>query len=303
VAIVEQPAADPPEDAGTGAADVAALGWPAPPPYEVERVHRRYQVEVVEGLNLCPFARRARERGRVHRPLVYAAITADDAAIVQQTAAALEATLSRHPDAEIVLPTLLLPPAHPWRDDPDAFEQLVAGVRAAHARAHPEGPVVFVVGFHPRAGQPTSPLAPGADRPRARGEHVRPEALVPWLRRSPDPLVQAVRIATLEQVRRDAQASARRRMLEEADALDPRLRAIIERSVQADSELSADIARANFSALAHGDGRRELERRLAAIADDRARSYGEAGDAPPSAPSHGAALAPSPSGRAPSAGS
>jgi hypothetical protein len=66
--------------------------------------------------------------------------------------------------------------------------------------------------------------------------------------------------------------SARER-LRERFADDPVMSAMIARSVQADSELSADIARHNFAAVGAGQGRAALERRLADIAADRAAAY------------------------------
>ena len=84
------------------------------------------QREAVEGMNLCPFARRSREQGRVHRPLLYAS----EPAPADAAARALRDISREHPDVEVVLLTFVLPraPDHPWHDV-DAFEEVVKAVR------------------------------------------------------------------------------------------------------------------------------------------------------------------------------
>jgi len=230
---------------------------PWPPAEVVHRIHDRYLVEVVEELGLCPFARKSREQGRVHRPLwwVEHGAPAPDAC-----AAAVADLCATHPDVEIVLLAFVVPDDHPW-SDAETFAAFASQVRGAFDR--PDVPRFFMVPFHPRfTGAPAGP------RPR----DPTPEALVPLLRRSPDPVIQCVRADVLERVRAQAQATARDR-LRERFASDPIMSALLEKSVQADPELSADIARHNFAAVGAGAGRAALEERIADIARDRALAY------------------------------
>lgn len=239
----------------------------APPAAVVHRVHDRFLVDVVEPLGLCPFARRSRELGRVHRPLVY-----DPGATPAQVAARLHALVAAHPDAEIVLVTFVGPGPAPSFAHPRLLDDFVKELRPAYDALG--GPTFFMVGFHPRSGEPD----PGDAPPRATAD-----SLVPSLRRTPDPVIQCVRAEVLERVRWQAQQAAHAKMMAEAAALDPRLRAILEHSVHPDSTLSADIARKNFEAVGRGDGRERLEAVLADIARDRDRAYAPYWPAPATA--------------------
>lgn len=230
-----------------------------PPDAVIHRIHDRYLVEVVEALGLCPFARRSRELGRVHRPLFR---LHRGVASAETAARALADVARAHADAEIVLLTFVDPqsivPRGSFRT-PTEFDAFVADVR--HAFSLLDAPRFYMVGFHPESGS----LAP--DRPLTK------DTLVPLIRRSPDPVVQCVSAEVLERVRVQAQEAAHRRLLESVADEDPLLRALVERSVQPDSELSADIARHNFDAVGSGPGLAELVRRLEDIRRDRDRSY------------------------------
>lgn len=219
-------------------------------------VHDRYLVEVVEGMNLCPFARQSRELGRVHRPLFWT-----DAGPVAPGDAA-RAVLEVHdsaPDAEIILLTFI--DARRQFADPREFDAFCVAVRGHYAALH--GPEYFMVSFHPCSGD---------DRPTDRP--INKDILVPLLRRSPDPVIQCVRAEVLTQVRAHAQRVAKKRLLERLGGQDPRMRAIVENSIQTDSELSAEIARNNFAAVAEGQGRARLEAVLSSIVSERAQRYG-----------------------------
>ena len=223
----------------------------------MHRIHDRYLHEVVEGLGLCPFARRSRELGRVHRPLLW--VDGDDPT-PQHVAHMLAQCVRDHADAEIVLLTFI--------DDgrrfatPPPFEAFVTELRAAYE--HLDVPLFFMVAFHPE-------FAPDTSRP------ITKDSLVPLIRRSPDPVIQCVNARVLERARAQAQEAAHRRLVETLGAHDPVLRAMIQNSVQADSELSADIARTNFAAVGHGDGRAEFERIIADIRRDRDEAYRDRG--------------------------
>ena len=233
---------------------------------QIHRIHDRYLVEVVEALGLCPFARRSRELGRVHR-ILFLADTGGPTPV--QTAAAVASCVHQHDDAEIVLPTFV--GSEESIAEPERFDGFVAAVREAFAEQSPQR--WFMVGFHPGLGGPEA-------RDRDTDPHGRPltkDSLVPLIRRSPDPVIQCVNATVLDRVRSQAQEAAHRRLIEQVGNKDPILRALVERSVQADSELSADIARANFENVGTGPGREALERVLADIAADRNRTYARLG--------------------------
>jgi hypothetical protein len=217
----------------------------------IHALHDRYLTEVVEHLGLCPFARRSREQGRVHRPLWWVDGALDPAAVART----LLAVVRESPDAEILLPTFVVPPDHPW-NDAETFATFVPELRAAYEQT--DGPRFFMVAFHPGFAADA-----GAKR------RLSPDSLVPRLRRTPDPVIQCVHAEVLEKARRAAQATARDRLRERFDH-DPVMAALIERSVQADPELSAEIARNNFAAVGDGTGAEELQRRISAIAAARA---------------------------------
>jgi hypothetical protein len=244
---------------------LATVTVPWPPAEIVHRIHDRFLVEVVEELGLCPFARRSRELGRVHRPIWW---VEHEQPTPDACARALADLCTTHDDAEIVLLAFVVPDGHPWCDA-EAFASFASTVRQAHDASKTER--FFMVPFHPGFEPP-----PPGPRPRL----PTPEALVPMLRRTPDPVIQCVRAAVLERVRAQAQVTARER-LRERFAHDPVMSAMIEKSVQADPELSADIARHNFAAVGAGPGRDALEHVIADITRDRAASY-----ARPDEPAH-----------------
>jgi hypothetical protein len=230
-------------------ASQSKTGLEDPPEAAVQAVHERYVREAVEDLNLCPFARRCREQGRVHRPLLYAS-EADPAAAAAHH---LREVSRAHPDVEVVLLTFVLPraPDHPWHDV-DEFEALVKEVRETYEAAD-ERPRYYMVGFHPR------PRGPDPRRT------LTPEGLVPLLRRSPDPVIQCIRADLLDDLRRQAQVAADARFMAEMAKLGPEFRLLASQAIQSDPELSADIARHNFASVGAGAGREALERLLADI--------------------------------------
>ena len=229
--------------------------WP-PSEAVVEAIHDRYQREIVEGLGLCPFARRSREQGRVHRPLFISTDTHEPSP--SEVARALGALVKAHADAEIVLLTFPVPPGHRWNQAAE-FERFLASLRPAWADLPPPREF-YMVSFHPR-------LEPPADRP------LTADSLISLIRRSPDPVIQCVDATMLDRVRRQAQASARERMIAELEVRDPALAVLFAQSVSADPELSSDIARHNFSSHGAGVGRELLLATLAEIQAARDRAY------------------------------
>lgn len=164
----EPPASPPAADPPAGADPDARLAA------EAIRLHLRYTVEVVERFNLCPFARHARDVGEVERHALLQ--DTPDPAPTLALLDALEAG-SRAPVAIAIYPRLRITP----RD----FDTFAATIKAADQRRHGGRPVYVSATFHP-------------DYPLDRRS---PAALVPYLRRSPDPSLQLVRLAILDEAR------------------------------------------------------------------------------------------------------
>ncbi len=225
----------------------------------MHRIHDRYLHELVEGMNLCPFARRSREQGRVERPLLWVDERGPDARAV---AAEVAATCERNPEVEIILLTFLVPAEHSW-STPGAFEDLVRSLRDVYEQefANPgRAPRFYMVPFHPRFTAPSD---------RA----LTPESLVSLIRRTPDPVIQCVRARVLDDVRKQAQRAAAARFRAEMAKLGPEILALVEHSVQTDPELSSDIARHNFDAIGEGEGREQFETLIESIMRERDAAY------------------------------
>jgi hypothetical protein len=144
---------------------------------EAERLHRRYLVEVVEAHGFCPWAQRARLGGTTAiRVLLHTSSEASSAGSVD----ALEGWA---PDEKVEVGFLLYPRVSLARAEFDVF---LARLQAVMAERYPFGKWPFALAaFHPEAP---------ADLDNA-------ERLIPFLRRSPDPCIQAVRMTVLERVR------------------------------------------------------------------------------------------------------
>lgn len=231
--------------------------WPPP---ALEDLHARYVREVVEDLSLCPFARKCRELGRLHRPQFVAARRPDPAAVAGE----LTELVARHRDAEVILLTFLTrgavpgtppPPTAAEREfaDPEQFEEFVRAVRDAYTALRGAGPRFYMVGFHPAYAHadPRRPLTA--------------DSLVPLLRRTPDPVIQCIRADLLDQLRKQAQAAAEARFREEMAKLGPEFAIMAAKAVPSDPELSQDIARHNFASVGAGEGRARLEATIADI--------------------------------------
>lgn len=142
---------------------------------ETLRLYRRYQLEIVEALNLCPWAKRARQDGKVD-PRVSLADTADTRVVLD----AIDAWMAT-PDVEIGL--LLFPRLRITRAD---FERFATSSMKADAQRHGlSSPQFVIAAFHPDAGLSLD----------------NAERLIPFWRRTPDPTLQVVRMTALERVR------------------------------------------------------------------------------------------------------
>lgn len=153
----------------------------------------RYLREFVEAFNLCPYAKRCREEGALHRVVLLDAGGAPGTASFEAAVEALDGAISgveREPAGAVEVALILFPALAPVlaRDSEGArnFEQLLAAARARAQARHPRADMPFYcVAFHPGF---TGDLG---DAHRA----------VRLIRRSPDPTVQLVRASVLRAVR------------------------------------------------------------------------------------------------------
>lgn len=153
----------------------------------------RYVREFVEGLNLCPYAKRTREGGTLHREVVLeeggAPGTPGFEAAVDALAAAIarvEAIPAQCVEVALVIFPALAPCLAHGLEGARAFEQLVAAARERMVACHANGDAPFYcVAFHPDFAEDL------ADEHRA----------VRFIRRSPDPTMQLVRASVLRAVR------------------------------------------------------------------------------------------------------
>ena len=204
---------------------------------EAERLHRRYQVEIVESLGLCPWAARARLDDAFRARVLLQTDT--------DVAATLEAIDAFDADARVDVAVVVYPRFEIGRVD---FEGFVAQVRQADVARHPVGRAPFVsAAFHPGA------MPDNRDA----------ERLIPFLRRTPDPTIQLLRSSLLDRVRAGTPQGTQ---FIDARTLD------IDISAFAPLPLRERIARANQTTVARV-GIDELMRRFDDIADDRARTY------------------------------
>src|SRR5262245_4365910 len=113
----------------------------------VHAVHDAYLLTVIEALNLCPFARKARELGRVARELM----RGDDATWLAQTAAQrLRERTKSATTWEIVLLTFPQATDHLGLEEPPVFEALHRNFRELLTQDNRLDRAYYSVCFHPR---------------------------------------------------------------------------------------------------------------------------------------------------------
>lgn len=215
---------------------------------EALRLFRRYQLEIVEGLKLCPWAERTRTERRLGERVVHTAAPDEEAALAAVSA------LAEEPRVEIgivLFPRLGL--AAP------EFERFVSRLGALDAARRPLG---------------TTPFAMAAFHPDAMADTSDAERLIPFLRRTPDPTIQLVRQGALERVRDGFN--------EGTQFIDITVLATLDLTRDDTLPLRERIARANLR-MVKKLGVAEVERRLAAIARDRAETYARLGVLDPGA--------------------
>jgi hypothetical protein len=173
----------------------------------------RYLREFVEALELCPFARKCRESGRLARRALRGERPAEATA-----AAVRELELTSEEQVEVAL--LIYPE---FAGDLRAFEELRDEVRGSLR-------LFYCVAFHPALPMDLS------DANRA----------VSFLRRSPDPTLQLVRISTLDRVRSGRPSGST--YLDPARLSPDELRSTVRRL-----SVSEQIAEANLGTLQRED--------------------------------------------------
>jgi hypothetical protein len=197
---------------------------------EARRLLDRYLVEIVETYDLCPWAKTSRIGGELAVEFLWGTPTLD-----AWTAAAARAfTEPNIRVAMLVAPELVI-----TRHD-------LHGVRDAVAK---RAATLGIAEFHPSATY----------------DNATPARLVPFLRRSPDPMLQCVPLALLDQVRGptlDVSRSEQIAMLVKAGGIDAVKPPLVDR-----------IATQNHARV----DEREVEAKLAAIFADRAESYARVG--------------------------
>jgi hypothetical protein len=139
------------------------------------RLYRRYEREIVEACDLCPWALRVRQDGRV-RELVLLQ-EGDD--LLAPSLEAIHAFAAEDIDVALLLyPRIGLGRA--------AFDSFAGRVRDADVSRQSLGHVPFVFAvFHPDANPDTK----------------EPERLIPFLRRTPDATIQLLRSSVVDRVR------------------------------------------------------------------------------------------------------
>lgn len=139
---------------------------------EVQRVLERYLVEVVERYELCPWARSAREQKQLSVGILWGTPSVE--VWVAEAMRLLVEPGTRV--AMVVAPELAI---------------TRAGLRAVRDVVVARIPAAGIAEFHPTAGL----------------DLATPPRLVPFLRRSPDPLLQLVPLALIDAVRAAAPAA------------------------------------------------------------------------------------------------
>jgi hypothetical protein len=203
---------------------------------EVTRIFERYLVEVVERHELCPWARAARERGELAVGILWGAPTLADWVAEAERLLAAPATRV----AMVIAPEQAV-----------ARAQLAALRDAVAARI----PSAGVADFHPDAAL----------------DLTTPARLVPFLRRSPDPLLQLVPLALID----EARAAGHLAPATDVPALAAQGAMLTGHAAAPRNDLTTRIAAANHATVTAA--RVAITSTLDAIADDRAEAYPRAG--------------------------
>lgn len=224
--------------------------WNAPSQEVLDALHDRYLHEVVIARNICPFAQRAMDLGQVKR-LWWRAPTRE---LNTQEVVKRFGECVQDPNLDIVLLSFALPPEDPCHN-PANFDRWHRRFRTMLEQNELDKDW-YSVCFHPQAGRDAQ-CTESASR------------FVAVLRQSPDPVIQCVKVSTLEAVRAKAQASAHQQMIETLRAQCPEMALLAESCVMTDSGLSTSIADKNFERWGHEPGWSELSSNLEELHEAR----------------------------------
>lgn len=209
---------------------------------EARRIYLRYALEVVEEFTFCPWARSAREAGRVRCNIVFGTRPTLETLLAEVLAAdactELDVTLLIMPQCELTRVEL----RHLTSTLHTRYEVAAGRGKTAHA----------IADFHPAAQL----------------DQTSPERLVPFIRKSPDPTLQLIRHAALDAARRGPQEGTR------AATLEMMLKGALK-----DDPPHARVASTNFRTLDRLSPRPILTV-LEDIARDRSASYARTGATP-----------------------
>ena len=211
---------------------------------EVLRINLRFNEEIIEGYRVCPFAKAARLDGSSVRRVVLIREPNVQAFID------VIASLEKEKEPEIAVGQIIAPLL---RLDAKAFSEFISEVgRANTARFSGGRPIYVYAAFHPEHSY----------------SDANPSRMVPFFRRSPDPFMQVVRLAVLDNLH-----DARPRGSAFWDGRPETLAALM--APQPES-ITDKITRENHEAALNGN----LEKIMAAhqdIARDRVESYAKFG--------------------------
>lgn len=209
---------------------------------EARRIYFRYAIEVVEELTFCPWARSARQAGRVQCNIVFGQRPSLETLLAELKAAdaldAIDVTLLVMPESEL------------------SRIELRRLTSALHTR------------YEAESGRGNTLLAIADFHPNALLDSSSPERLVPFIRKSPDPTLQLIKHAALDAARRGALDGTR------AATLEMMLKGALK-----EEPAHARIASANFRTLER-TGPAPILAVLEDIARDRAASYARLGVTP-----------------------
>lgn len=208
---------------------------------EARRIYQRYEVEVVEAFGFCPWAARAREDGEVEVRVVLES----EEELADDPRPALEAVEAHAARANVAVGLVVFPRVTSSRE---LFTRFVARLRELHADAHGRSPPMALAEFHPTAQADLGAAA----------------RLVPFLRRSPDPTIQCVRLSVLSALRRGEEGT------DYVDLATTNLQELLARPVR--KPLHERVAEMNLATVRER-GIDAIEMVLADIAADRAAAY------------------------------
>lgn len=206
---------------------------------EVLRINERFNHELVEAFAICPYAKGARHAGSSIR-LVCPLEQPNIGALIEVIEGLERREGVEVEVAQVILPLLAL--------DAPSFQEFASDVGRANAARTKDRPVFVQAAFHPELPYSTE----------------TPHRLVPFFRRSPDPMIQFVRLSTL-----DALHEGRPRGTQFFDGTLADLQALL---APRKESVTDKITRENHAAAMAG-ALEKYEAIQASIRDDRARSY------------------------------